>query len=61
MKGLAVETILYGIILVIAIVIISVVIIKLVPTFGSFMEATMKGVKESLCGLFGFAGKLLGC
>lgn len=60
MKGLAVETILYAIILVIALVILTFVITKLIPTFGDFVDSSLKGIKLSLCNSFGMK-LLLGC
>jgi len=61
MKGLAVETVLYGIILVFALILLSYVIMTLVPAFGNFMYNSLRGIKESFCRLFGPLGFLLGC
>jgi len=61
MKGLAVETVLYGIILVLAIVIITFLVIKIIPAFGDFMSLSLKGIKGSFCKFFGPLGSVLGC
>lgn len=61
MKGIAVETVLYAIILVIALVILTFIIMKLIPAFGDFVDAALKGVKDSLCKSFGIAGWIFGC
>jgi hypothetical protein len=57
MKGIAVETILYAVILVIAIILLTFLVMKLVPTFGDFISYSLNGVKESLCKLFGGLGE----
>jgi len=61
MKGIAVETALYGLILVLAIVVLTFIIMKLVPSFGDFMTYSLKGVKESFCKMFGPLGVAIGC
>ena len=47
MKGIAVETIIYVIILILALAVLVFVITKMVPSFGSFIENMMKSIKES--------------
>lgn len=51
MKGLAVETMLYAIILVVAVVILTFLIVKLIPAFGDFVSAAMKGIMKEFCSM----------
>jgi uncharacterized membrane protein len=44
MKGIAVETILYAIILVIALVLLVLLIKNLIPTFGNLVSSSLNGL-----------------
>jgi type II secretory pathway component PulF len=49
MKGIAVETVLYAVILVLALILITITVMKLIPAFGKFINATLAGIKRTLC------------
>jgi hypothetical protein len=57
-KGMAVETVLYAIILVIAVVVLTLLVRKMVPAFGDLISASMKGICNSLPG---FIKWMAGC
>jgi phosphotransferase system glucose/maltose/N-acetylglucosamine-specific IIC component len=62
MKGIAVETVLYLIILAVAIVVLAFIAMKLIPAFGNFVTAALKGVKEGMCNLLPIYSKwIFGC
>jgi type II secretory pathway component PulF len=60
-KGLAVETILYTVFLVLALIVITFLLMKLIPAFGDMLTNSMRSIKESFCNMLGLAGKILGC
>ena len=49
MKGIAVETVLYAVILVLALILITITVMKLIPAFGNFISAALTGIKRNLC------------
>ncbi|GEM_PF-3087762 len=49
MKGIAVETVLYAVILVLALILITIIVMKLIPAFGKFINAVLAGIKKTLC------------
>jgi type II secretory pathway component PulF len=59
MKGIAVETVLYAIVLVVALVLITIVFMKLIPAFGKFVDAAMSGIKNAVCGMLPWYSKWL--
>ena len=62
MKGIAVETVLYAIILVIGLIIMTMLISKLVPFFGDMIDSVAAGIKNMICKNLGFFGRLVfGC
>ena len=61
MKGIAVETVLYAIVLVLALVLMTITIMKLIPAFGNFINAALAGIKKTFCDMLPWWTKLLGC
>ena len=61
MKGIAVETVLYAIVLVLALVLMTITVMKLIPAFGNFINAALAGIKKTLCDMLPWWVKILGC
>jgi len=49
MKGIAVETVLYAVILVLALALITIIVMRLIPAFGNFINAALSGIKKTIC------------
>jgi hypothetical protein len=51
MKGIAVETVLYAVVLVLALVLLTIIFMKVIPAFGQFVTSATAGIKKFICDL----------
>jgi hypothetical protein len=61
MKGIAVETVLYAVVLVLALVLLTIIFMKVIPAFGQFVTSATAGIKKFICDLMPWYLKILGC
>jgi len=62
MKGIVIPTVGWLILAIIAVIVLFIVFSKLVPAVGSFMDAVLQGLKNTLCNLLPWFTKwIFGC